>query len=175
MELVFDKKYVFDMYVNPFNIKKDNEITIMHKAPDNILILDMASFYYNSEKDQLLLEMTSDDENFSKQFKEGQAYRLSIESNMQGPGISSSFSSGYGLFTFAEIDNDDDSVTLIRNNPDESILRSLFTDLLKLVHNLYDYKEGTITIKLERFAGCNLYGTEWLSYNKKGSNTIKLE
>ena len=173
MELIFDKNYVFDMYVDPFNIKKDNEITIMHKAPDNILILDMASFFYDSDKDQLQLELTSDDENFSKQFKEDQTYRLSIESDMQNPGISSSFSSGYGLFTFAEIDNADDSVTLIQNNPDESILRSLFTDLLRLVHNLYDYKEGTITIKLERFmAGCD---TKWLSYNKKESNTIKLE
>lgn len=149
MELVFDKNYVFDMYVNPFNIKKDNEIMIMRRASDNVLLLDMASFFYGSDKDQLQLELTSDDESFSKQFKEDQTYRLSIESDMQGPGISSSFSSGYGLFTFTKID--DDSVTLIQNNPDESILRSLFTDLLRLVHNLYDYKEGTITIKLERF------------------------
>ena len=149
MELVFDKNYVFDMYINPFNIKKDNEIMIMRKASDNVLLLDMASFFYDSDKDQLQLELTSDDENFSKQFKEDQTYRLSIESDMQGPGISSSFSSGYGLFTFTEID--DDSVTLIQNNPDESILRSLFTDLLRLVHNLYDYKEGILTIKLERF------------------------
>ena len=149
MELVFDKNYVFDMYINPFNIKKDNEIMIMRKASDNVLLLDMASFFYDSDKDQLQLELTSDDENFLKQFKEDQTYRLSIESDMQGPGISSSFSSGYGLFTFTEID--DDSVTLIQNNPDEGILRSLFTDLLRLVHNLYDYKEGIITIKLERF------------------------
>ena len=172
MELVFDKNYVFDMYVNPFNIKKDNEIMIMRKASDNVLLLDMASFFYNSEKDQLLLEITSNDESFSKQFKEDQTYRLSIESDMQNPGISFSFSSGYGLFTFTEIDKDN-SVTLIQNNPDESILRSLFTDLLRLAHNLYDYKEGSITIKLERFmAGCD---TKWLSYNKKESNTIKLE
>lgn len=149
MELVFDKNYVFDMYINPFNIKKDNEIMIMRKASDNVLLLDMASFFYDSDKDQLQLQLTSDDDSFSKQFKEDQTYRLSIESDMQGPGISSSFSSGYGLFTFTEID--DDSVILIQNNPDESILRSLFTDLLRLVHNLYDYKEGTITIKLERF------------------------
>ena len=149
MELVFDKNYVFDMYVNPFNIKKDNEIMIMRKASDNVLLLDMASFFYDSDKDQLQLELTSDDENFSKQFKEDQTYRLSIESDMQGPGISSSFSSGYGLFTFTEID--DDSVSLIQNNPDEGIVKSLFTDLLRLVHNLYDYKEGILTIKLERF------------------------
>lgn len=149
MELVFDKNYVFDMYVNPFNIKKDNEIMIMRKASDNVLLLDMASFFYDSDKDQLQLELTSDDENFSEQFKEDQTYRLSIESDMQCPGISSSFSSGYGLFTFTEID--DDSVTLIQNNPDEGIVKSLFTDLLRLVHNLYDYKEGIITIKLERF------------------------
>ena len=147
MELVFDKNYVFDMYVNPFNIKKDNEIMIMRKASDNVLLLDMASFFYDSDKDQLQLELTSDDENFSEQFKEDQTYRLSIESDMQCPGISSSFSSGYGLFTFTEID--DDSVTLIQNNPDEGIVKSLFTDLLRLVHNLYDYKEGIITIKLE--------------------------
>lgn len=149
MELVFDKDYVFDMYMNPFNIKKDQEIDIIYKAPDNILILDMASFFYDSDKDQLQLELTSDNENFSKQFKEGQTYRLIIESDMQNPGMSSSFSSGYGLFTVTEIDDVDDSVTVIQNNPDETIVKSLFSDLLRLVNNLYEYEEKTITIKLE--------------------------
>lgn len=149
MELVFDKDYVFDMYINPFDIKKDREIAIIRKAPDNILLLDMASFFYDSDKDQLQLELTSDNKNFSKQFKEGQTYRLIIESDMQNPGMSSSFSSGYGLFTVTEIDDVDDSVTVIQNNPDETIVKSLFTDLLRLVNNLYEYEEKTITIKLE--------------------------
>ena len=161
MELIFDKNYVFDMYVNPFNIKKDNEIMIMRKASDNVLLLDMASFFYNSDKDQLQLELTSDDENFSKQFKEDQTYRLSIESDMQNPGISSSFSSGYGLFIVTEVEDKETSKAYMNflnpsdaylnlSNPDEDIVKSLFTDLLRLVHNLYDYKEGTITIKLEK-------------------------
>ena len=149
MELVFDKDYVFDMYINPFDIKKDREIAIIRKAPDNILLLDMASFFYDSDKDQLQLELTSDNKNFSKQFKEGQTYRLIIESYMQNPGMSSSFSSGYGLFTVTEIDDVDDSVTVIQNNPDETIVKSLFSDLLRLVNNLYEYEEKTITIKLE--------------------------
>ena len=160
MEIIINKGFTFDMYLNPFNIKEDQEILINRNSSDNIQSLDAIDFYYESDKDRILINISNDNNKYK--FEKCQSYRLIIESDMQNPGISSSFSSGYGLFIVTEVEDKETSKAYMNflnpsdaylnlSNPDEDIVKSLFTDLLRLVHNLYDYKEGTITIKLERF------------------------
>ena len=160
MEIIIDKGFTFDMYLDPFNIKGDQEILISRNGSTNTQLLDAIDFYYESDKDRILINISNDNNRYK--FEKGQSYRLSIESDMQNPGISSSFSSGYGLFIVTKVEDKETSKAYMNflnpsdaylnlSNPDEGIVKSLFTDLLRLVHNLYDYKEGTITIKLERF------------------------